>query len=75
MTFTSRGTHHPPPSLPPPPQEWRIPYRQLAQDVGIAENLEAGYATAAALLDPILDGETKHGQWDTQKGQWVAQTQ
>ena len=60
-TFTSRCTHHPPPSLPPPPQEWSIPYRHLAQDVGVAENLDTGYAIAAVLLDPLLDGETTDG--------------
>jgi Nucleotidyl transferase AbiEii toxin, Type IV TA system len=71
VTFTSRGTHHPPPSLPPPPQDWRIPYRQLARDVGIAESLDAGHTTAVALLDPILDGGTKHGHWNPAGQRWI----
>jgi hypothetical protein len=72
-TFTSRGTHHPPPSLPPPPQEWRIPYRQLAQDVGVAEDLDAGHAIAAALLVPILEGEIAHGHWSPARQHWVTE--
>ena len=70
-TFTSRGTHHPPPSLPPPPQDWSIPYRQLAQEVGIAEDLGAGHSTAAALLDPVLDDEATHGHWSPAAAHWI----
>jgi hypothetical protein len=72
VTFNSRGTHHPPRSLPPPPEDWRTPYRQLARDVGIAESLDAGHAIAAALLDPILDRGTKHGQWSSTAQSWTA---
>jgi predicted nucleotidyltransferase component of viral defense system len=57
-TFSSRTTDQPS-SLPLPPEEWRTPFRQLAQAVGVADDLGAGHATAAALLDPILNGEIK----------------
>jgi hypothetical protein len=72
-TFTGRGTHHPPPSLPPPPEDWSIPYRQLAQEVGIAEDLNAGHSTAAALLDPVLDGETTHGHRSPTGQHWITE--
>lgn len=71
VTFTGRSTHRPPPSLSPPPQDWRIPYRQLAQDVGVAESLDAGHAMAAALLDPLLDGEAKRGYWSPAEQRWI----
>jgi len=34
--FASRGTHDLPSDLPRPPGEWRVPYRQLAVEVGLA---------------------------------------
>ena len=37
------------------------PVRQLAHAVGVADDLEAGHATAAGLLDPILSGEIRRG--------------
>jgi Nucleotidyl transferase AbiEii toxin, Type IV TA system len=72
-TFTSRGTHHPPPSLPPPPEDWSIPYRRLAKEVGIAENPGAGHSTAAALLDPVLHGEITHGHWSPTGQHWITE--
>ena len=73
VTFNNRGTHHPPSLLSPPPQGWRIPYRQLAQDVGVAEDLSAGHTTAATLLNPVLDGETTHGHWSPSGQHWITE--
>jgi hypothetical protein len=49
-TFSNHTMDQLPLSLPPPPEEWRTPFRQLAQAVGVVDNIEAGHATAAALL-------------------------
>jgi predicted nucleotidyltransferase component of viral defense system len=70
-TFADRTAAHMPLSLPLPPQEWRIPFRQLAQAVGVADDLVAGHATAAALLDPILNGRVTYGLWNPDSQQWI----
>jgi predicted nucleotidyltransferase component of viral defense system len=41
-TFASRITDQLPSSLPPPPEEWRTPFRQLAQAVGVSGEIERG---------------------------------
>ena len=69
--FSSSTTDRLPRSLPPPPEEWRTPFRQLAQAVGIAGDLDAGHAIAAALLDPILSGELKRGLWSPDAQNWA----
>ncbi|MGD0454593.1 MAG: nucleotidyl transferase AbiEii/AbiGii toxin family protein [Solirubrobacteraceae bacterium] len=72
-TFDHRGTHHRPLSFPPAPEEWRTPYRQLAQQVGVAESLHAGYQIAAALLDPILNEEITQGPWNVAGQRWITE--
>ncbi len=69
--FSSSTTDRLPRSLPPPPEEWRTPFRQLAQAVGIAGDLDAGHAIAAALLDPILSGELERGLWSPDAQNWA----
>jgi predicted nucleotidyltransferase component of viral defense system len=71
-TFANRATGQRPRSLPPPPEEWRTPFRLLAQAVGVADDLGAGHATAAALLDPVLSGKIKRGLWNPDAQEWVA---
>ncbi|MGA2928918.1 MAG: nucleotidyl transferase AbiEii/AbiGii toxin family protein [Solirubrobacteraceae bacterium] len=70
-TFSSRATDQLPTYLPPPPDEWRTPFRRLAQAVGVADDLEAGYTTAAALLNPILSGKITHGRWQADTQRWA----
>ena len=73
--FSSRTTDRLPRYLPPPPEEWRTPFRQLAQAVGVADDLRGGHATAAALLDPILSGEIERGRWDPDAQHWATEDQ
>jgi Nucleotidyl transferase AbiEii toxin, Type IV TA system len=68
--FEGRRQHVLPDRLPPPPTEWAVPYRKLAKEVGVDPDLRAGYAEAAALLDPILAGRAA-GQWDPQGASWT----
>jgi hypothetical protein len=68
--FETRRTHDLPAGLPDPPASWRVPYRQLAMEVGLEPDLDAGYAGAAALLDPILQERVVSGTWDPEAGQW-----
>lgn len=57
--FDARATPHLPASLPAPPREWAIPYRALAEEIGLDPDLSVGYRRAAALLDPVLEAEAK----------------
>lgn len=68
--FESRGTHELPAALPDPPATWRVPYRQLAVEVGIDADLDAGHAAAAALLNPILEDRDASGLWDPTARRW-----
>jgi hypothetical protein len=61
--FEGRRQHGLPSRLPAPPTEWTVPYRKLAREVGIDPDLRAGYAHAAAFLDPVLAGRNV-GRWD-----------
>lgn len=70
--FESRGTHDLPVGLPNPPADWRAPYRQLAGEVGLDADLDAGHAVVAALLDPILQNRVPSGMWDPEAGRWNA---
>ncbi len=71
-TFAGRGTHPLPAALPLPPPDWGSAYRRLAREVGIDPDVRAGFALAAAFLDPILAGtisdracwEPLHGTWE-----------
>jgi hypothetical protein len=67
--FDKRHQQPLPNKLPPPPRDWAVPYRKLANDVGIVPELRSGYIEAAALLDPILAG-TARGRWDPKLGRW-----
>jgi predicted nucleotidyltransferase component of viral defense system len=71
-TFANRATNQLPRSLPPPPEEWRTPFRLLAQAVGVADDLGAGHATAATLLNPILSGKIERGLWNPDAQAWPA---
>jgi hypothetical protein len=68
--FEGRRQHGLPDRFPPPPPEWAVPYRKLANEVGLDPNLRQGYAQAAALLDPVLAGRAA-GHWYPERGSWT----
>lgn len=68
--FGLRGIHRAPDALPPVPREWAMPYRRLAEEVGISPELAIGHREAAALLDPVLSGEIAGGRWDRGRRTW-----
>lgn len=74
-TFAHRDTHAVPGELPPPPADWRAPFRQLAQTVGVPTELADAHADAAALLDPILAGEIRTGSWQPDARRWRDQAE
>jgi hypothetical protein len=57
--------------LPLPPPDWALPFRRLAEEVGISADLGAGHQDAAAMLDPILKGNVADGEWIPAAPAWV----
>jgi Nucleotidyl transferase AbiEii toxin, Type IV TA system len=74
--FAARNTHPLPVKFPPPPNDWTVPYRRLATEVGLALDarifdLPTSYEQVAQLLDPILDGTAPDdAQWDPSAHRW-----
>ena len=67
--FDERARQPLPAAVPPPPSSWARPYAELAREVGIAVEIEAGHAAATRLLDPVLRSEAG-GRWDPETGRW-----
>jgi Nucleotidyl transferase AbiEii toxin, Type IV TA system len=68
--FAERGTHPVPDRLPEPPEGLAIPFRQLAEAVGVPTETSEAHAHAAAIIDPILSGEIRQGSWDPGARAW-----
>lgn len=68
--FAGRAAHQPPGALPAPTPSWRTAYRLLATPVGINDDLVAGHAAAAAMLDPVLGHRVTSGTWDPSDRAW-----
>jgi hypothetical protein len=70
-TFVRRGTHPVPSGLPLPPEDWRTPFRRLAEAVGVPGDLRTGHGDAAALIDPVLESSVTRGIWDPEARRWT----
>lgn len=68
--FERRATHPAPPVVPPPPGDWELGWRKLAANVPADDDVHHGHATAASLLDPILNHELTSCTWDPGIGEW-----
>jgi predicted nucleotidyltransferase component of viral defense system len=68
-TFQIREQQSLPPALPAPPADWAVPYRRMATEVGLSQDLTAGYAEASAFLNPIL-ANLASGRWDPERSTW-----
>lgn len=72
QTFVRRDTHPLPAALPPPPAAWAVPYRKLAGEVGLVDDMASGHTRAAAFLDPILGKSYVDGAiWHPDTGTWA----
>jgi hypothetical protein len=69
--FARRSTHDLPRTLPQPPDDWRTPFRKLALEPGIDPDVTARHRKAAALLNPVLSDEVRHGTWLPHEERWV----
>ncbi len=67
--FEGRASQPLPDAVPSPPSSWARPYAELAREVGIATDIDAGHAAAASLLDPVL-GSDAEGRWDPKARRW-----
>lgn len=68
--FFGRATHDLPSNLPTPPTEWRVPYRQLAREVGLDADPNVGHRAAAGMLDSVLEGTVQSGIWNPEVQRW-----
>jgi predicted nucleotidyltransferase component of viral defense system len=68
--FEARATHDLPSAMPAPPGEWAVPYRALADEVGLDPDLSVGHRLAARFLDPILAAEPGVARWDAEQLSW-----
>jgi hypothetical protein len=70
-TFAARGKGEPPPNLPAPPQSWALPFRRLAEEVGLnCTTLAEAEVTVRGFLDPILGGAVQ-GVWAPERQVWA----
>jgi hypothetical protein len=69
-TFAARGRQGLPESVPAPPEDWAVPFRRLASEVGLDGDLAAGHETASRLLNPVLNGAAASGRWDPDTKGW-----
>jgi predicted nucleotidyltransferase component of viral defense system len=69
--FELRDTHPVPAALPSPPPEWAVPFRRLAEAVGVPSVLDDGHRVAAALANPVLAAEVRSGKWDPEQCRWA----
>lgn len=71
VTFSTRGTQ-PPVALPAFPDDWRVPYRRLAEEVDLDPDVAVGHRLAAAFLDPVLSGMLQlSARWEPRRGDWL----
>ena len=71
MTFGRRASHDLPIRLPRPPADWRVPYGRMGRSVGLDPDLEAGFDSAARMLDPVLGRSVQSGTWDPVGQTWT----
>ncbi len=73
QTFSQRSTQVLPAALPVPPTAWTLPYRRIAQEVGLTGEIMVGYTSAAAFLNPVLARTCTVGAvWQPQIGKWTS---
>jgi hypothetical protein len=70
LIFAQRGMHALPLVVQKPPQDWAVPYRRLAGELGLPEDLNSAHACAGRFLDPVLAGR-QVGEWDPERQIWV----
>jgi len=68
--FMARATHSVPASLPRPPADWRTAYKKMADQVGIASDLDAAFSVAASLLNHVLEEQMAGGMWNPTSRTW-----
>ncbi|MBX3069141.1 MAG: nucleotidyl transferase AbiEii/AbiGii toxin family protein [Thermomicrobiales bacterium] len=54
QTFLQRSTHAVPLTLPAPPATWTVPYRTMADEVGIDPSIDDALRLAQEFFDPVL---------------------
>jgi hypothetical protein len=74
-TYSARAVYPQPERLVEPPSSWRVPFRQLAAEVGLPwTDLREGHRAAAAFLDPVLQQVEVGTTWDPSLWTWATVT-
>ncbi len=68
--FAARATHPVPTDLPRPPSQWRTPYKNMADQVGVEPDLDAAFSLTASLLNPVLEEQAAGGTWNPASRSW-----
>jgi hypothetical protein len=69
-TFTERDGS-PPEALPPPPSQWRLPYRKLATENGLEQEVGRAYERVRNFIDPVLSATVERGaMWNPADHVW-----
>jgi hypothetical protein len=69
-TFNRRNTHLLPERLPEPPHNWQIPFKKLANEVGVNyDTLDEAFVALRKFLEPALAGDPV-GVWDNEEWHW-----
>lgn len=69
-TFEIRGGSRPE-RLPEPPDSWSVPFRQMARETGLPEDLGSAWKEVAAMIDPLLRERIVRGIWDPRHRTWA----
>jgi hypothetical protein len=59
LTFGRRGTHPLPAALAAPPEDWQIPFQQLAEECGLPTDIAAVFSVVGEFLEEVLAGRTE----------------
>lgn len=71
FVFNSRYMHALPHELPEPPGQWQVPYRRMAEELGIPADLNEGFRIASSFLNPVLSGDIAgRAGWNPAIGAW-----
>jgi hypothetical protein len=69
-TFDARQTHSLPAVFPDVPETWTVPFRKMADEIGLRyRSLEDASNAVKRFLNPILSGEER-GRWDPSQWSW-----
>lgn len=68
--FKERATHPLPVQLPRPPAEWKTAFKNMADQVGIASDIDEAFLVTATLINHVLKERAAGGTWNPTSRTW-----